>query len=241
MANTGNLRPGSAVSDRVSDWIDISIPLRNAMVHWPSDPTVQIVRLKDANAGDKVTLTDLHFISHTGTHIDAPLHFIRGGNTIDKMPLDAAFGIVRVIEINDKESIRPEHLEPLNIQKGERILFKTENSSWIYKTDEFHKKYVFLTPESALYLVERGVRLVGLDYLTLSAYETENEYESIPVYQAKSGIHRTHRALLGNGIYILESINLSDAKAGYYELVALPIRLENGDAGLTRAILRPLK
>jgi arylformamidase len=222
------------------DWIDISIPLRNNMVHWPSDPAPKIVRLKDANAGDKVTLTDLHFISHTGTHLDAPLHFMKGGGSIDKMPLDVAIGPARVIEIKDKESIKPAELATYNIQKGERILFKTTNSSWIYHTDEFHPKYVFLTPESAEYLVERGIRLVGLDYLTVSAYETENDYESVPVYQAKSGIHRTHRAFLGNGIYILESIDLSKAKAGVYELIALPIKLENGDAGLTRAILRPL-
>ncbi len=221
-------------------WIDISIPFRDAMVHWPSDPSPRIVRLKDANAGDKVTLTDLHFISHTGTHIDAPLHFIRNGGTIDKMPLDVGIGPARVIEIGDKESIKIPELVPYNIQKGERILFKTTNSSWIYKTDQFHEKYVYLEPESAEYLVERGIRLVGLDYLTLSAYETENDYESVAVYQARSGIHRTHRALLGNGIYIIESIDLSKANAGVYELIALPIKLENGDAGLARAILRPL-
>jgi arylformamidase len=224
----------------VTEWIDISIPFRNGMLYWPSDPVPKIVRMKDANAGDKVTLTDLHFISHSGTHIDAPLHFIRNGVSIDKMPLDTAVGIARVIEIKDQESIKPEELKLHNIQKGERILFKTKNSSWIYDTDEFHKKYVFLTPESAEYLVTRGIRLVGLDYITVSAYETENEYASIPEYQAKSGIHRTHRALLGNGIYIMENINLVKAKAGYYELIALPIRLENGDAGLTRAILIPL-
>ncbi len=228
------------ISNQVSEWIDITIPLRHAMVHWPSDPSPQIVRLKDANAGDKVTLTDLHFISHTGTHIDAPLHFIRNGGTIDKMPLDTAIGIARVIEIKDKESIKPEELIPYNIQKGERILFKTQNSSNLYHTDEFFKKYVFITPESAEYLVDRGIRLVGLDYITVSAYETENEYASIPQYQVESGIHRTHRAFLGNGIYIMEGINLSQAKAGNYELISLPIKLENGDAGLTRAILRPI-
>jgi arylformamidase len=92
----------------------------------------------------------------------------------------------------------------------------------------------------AEFLVEKEIRLVGFDYITLSAFETESDYDSIPDYQAKSGIHRTHRALLGNGIYILESIDLSQASAGTYELIALPIRLENGDAGLTRAILRPL-
>jgi arylformamidase len=228
------------ISSDASRWIDITIPLRNKMLCWPGDPPTQIVRLKDANAGDKVTLTDLHLISHTGTHLDAPLHFIRGGNTIDKMPLDTAVGIARVIEIQDPESIKIKELEKWNIQKGERILFKTQNSAKLYQTDDFSYKYVYIQPETADYLVDKGIRLVGIDYITVSAYETDADYPSVAEYQAKSGIHRTHKAFLGHGIYIMEGLNLSQAKAGSYELIALPIRLENGDAGMTRAILRPL-
>lgn len=229
---------GSGVTK--SEWIDISIPFRNAMVHWTTDPSPRIERIKDVDRGDSVTLTDIHLISHTGTHIDAPLHFVYHGGTIDEMPLDTAIGPARVIEIKDAESIKPGELTPYNIQSGERILFKTQNSSRLYQTDEFFEKYVFLSPESAQYLVDRRVRLVGLDYISISKYETEADYPSAAEYKAKSGIHVTHRLFLQNGIYIMEGINLSGVKAGDYELIALPIRLERGDAGLARAILRPL-
>jgi arylformamidase len=223
-----------------SKWIDISIPFRNAMVHWTTDPTPRIERLRDVDRGDSVTLTDIHLISHTGTHIDAPLHFIYRGGTIDEMPLDTAIGPARVIEIKDTESIKPEELIRYKIKPGERILFKTQNSSKLYHTDEFSQRFVYVSSEAARYLADRRVRLVGIDYLSISKYETEAEYPSIAEYREKSGIHVTHRLFLQNGIYIMEGINLSGVKPGNYELICLPIRLERGDAGLARAILRPL-
>jgi arylformamidase len=223
-----------------SKWIDISIPFRNDMVHWTTDPSPRIERLRDVDRGDSVTLTDIHLISHTGTHIDAPLHFIYHGGTIDKMPLDTAIGPARVIGIKDTESIKPDELIRYKIRPGERILFKTQNSSKLYKTDEFSKEYVYLTSESAHYLVDKRVRLVGIDYVSISKYEIEAEYPSIAEYRAKSGIHVAHRLFLQNKIYILEGINLSGVKPGNYELICLPIKLERGDAGLARAILRPI-
>jgi len=223
-----------------SKWIDISIPFRNNMVHWTTDPSPRIERIKDVDRGDSVTLTDIHLISHSGTHIDAPLHFIYHGGTIDEMPLDTAIGPARVIEIKDTESIKPKDLIRYRIKPGERILLKTQNSSKLYQTDELSKKYVYLTSESAHYLVDKRVRLVGIDYVSISKYETEAEYPSIAEYRAKSGIHVAHRSFLENSIYILEGINLSGVKPGNYELICLPIRLERGDAGLARAILKPM-
>lgn len=223
-----------------SNWIDISLPIRHNMLTFPDAPSPQVIRLRDANKGDTTTTSDLHFVTHTGTHIDAPLHFIRNGNTIDKMPLDTAIGPARVIEIKDTKSIQIEELSAYNIQKGERILFKTLNSSTVYNSDNFSFQYVYIVPEAAEYLVERGVRLVGFDYIVPAVWEREKDYPSKAEYLANSKIHRIHRIFLGNKVYILEGINLSGIKAGEYELIALPIRLENGDAGLTRAILRPL-
>ena len=223
-----------------SNWIDISIPFRNDMVHWPADPSPRIGRIKDVDRGDSVTMSEIYLISHTGTHIDAPRHFVRQGGTVDKMPLDTAIGPARVIEIKDPESIKLAELTPFNIQAGERILLKTQNSSKLYNTDEFSKKYVFLTAEAGKHLVDRKVRLVGIDYLSLAKYETEAEYSSTADYRDNSGIHVLHRMFLQNSIYILEGINLSGVKAGKYELICLPIRLEQGDAGLARAILRPI-
>lgn len=222
------------------DLIDITIPLHNGMVHWPSDPAPRIERIMDVDKGDKVTLSKLDVISHTGTHIDAPLHFVPKGGTIDEMPLTTMIGPARVIEIKDRESIKLGELAPYDVQHGERILFKTQNSSKLYDTDEFSKEYVYVSYEAAEYLVNRGVVLVAIDYLSICKYETEADWASISEYLKESDMHRVHRIFLENGIYILEAINLSGVEPGEYELICLPIKLERGDAGLARAVLRPL-
>ncbi|MEE8413659.1 MAG: cyclase family protein [Dehalococcoidales bacterium] len=211
-----------------TSWIDISIPFRDKMVHWPSDPVPRVERIKDRDKGDPVTLTEIQIIDHVGTHIDAPLHFIAGGATIDKMPLNATVGRARVIEIKDTESIKLAELLPYNIRRGERILFKTLNSERCYQTDEFIEDYVYFATEVAQHLVDRGVRAVGLDYL------------SIGTYGSRDSIHDTHQILLENGVYIIEGINLSGVKPGRYELICLPILLEKGDAAPARAILKPI-
>ncbi|MFC2038813.1 cyclase family protein [Chloroflexota bacterium] len=211
-----------------SSWIDISIPLKDKMVHWPGDPEPSIVRLKDRDAGDRVSLMDMHFIDHCGTHVDAPLHFIAGGKTIDEMPVNATMGRCRVIEIKDKVKITLEEIIPYNIRRGERILFKTENSEKCYKTDEFIEDYVYFSTEVAQYLVDRGIRAVGLDYLSIGSVKEENN------------LHDTHEILLNAGVYIIEGIDLSKVKPGRYELICLPLLLDKGDAGPARAIVRPL-
>ena len=120
-------------------WIDISIPLRNAMVHWPSAPQVKIERVKDAEQGASSTVSMISMGSYIGTHVDAPLHFIQRGISIDKMPLDATIGRSRVIEIQDTESIKPQELARHMIRRGERILFKTRSSSLGSQKDVFMK------------------------------------------------------------------------------------------------------
>jgi arylformamidase len=210
-----------------SKWIDISIPFRNKMVHWPSDPVPRVERIKDRDKGDEVTLTEIQMIDHVGTHVDAPLHFIAGGSTIDKMPLNATMGRARVIEIKDPVSIELKELKPHGIRRGERILFKTRNSSRCYKTDDFVEDYVYFSTDVASYLVDKGVRVVGLDYI------------SIGKFKDRDNLGGTHRILLDAGVYIIEGINLARVKPGRYDLICLPILLEKGDAGAARAILRP--
>ena len=173
-------------------------------------------------------MSEMTMISHTGTHMDAPLHFIYGGKTIDEMPLDTAIGLSRVIEIKDTESVKKEELASFNIQRGERILFKTRNSDRVYRTDEFVDDYVYISTDAARFLAETGVRVIGLDYISIGSYKLE------------SNVKDTHEALLSRGIWIIEGLNLSGVKAGNYELICLPIKLEKGDAGLARAILRPV-
>lgn len=211
-----------------SDWIDISLPFHTNMWHWPTDPPARAERIKDRNKGDPVSLMEIQWVDHTGTHVDAPLHFIAGGKTIDEMPLDATIGRARVIEIKDTESIKPEELAPYRIRRGDRILFKTLNSSKYLPDDSFFEDYVYISPAAAHYLVERGVRVVGIDYISVGSFRH-------PEYNAE-----THETLLNAGVYIIEGLNLSRAKAGRYELLCLPIWLERGDAGPARAILKPL-
>lgn len=209
-----------------SDWIDISIPLRNNMVKWPTDGPTLIKRTKDVDKGDPVTMSEFTMISHTGTHMDAPLHFIYGGATIDTMPLDQAIGPARVIEIKDREAVKPEELSKYNILKGERILFKTRNSERVYRTDEFTEDYVYISTEAAVFLAEKGIRVVGLDYISIGSFKL------------KTQVREAHQALLGKGVWVIEGLNFTGVSPGDYEMICLPIRLEKGDAGLARAIIR---
>jgi arylformamidase len=211
-------------------WYDISVPLKQGMVYFPTDPVPpKIYRFHDRELGAKVTMSMLEIISHTGTHIDSPLHFIDGGTTISDMPLDATIGPCRVIEIKDPQKIKVPELEKHNIKKGERLLFKTRNSPKTYTSDKFVEDYVYLDGAAADYLAEKKIILFGLDNITIGHFkETDN-------------LNKTHRALLGAGIYILEDCALGDVPPGVYELLCLPLLMWKGDAGPCRAILRPMK
>ena len=212
--------------DKTPSWIDISVPLRDSMVHWPGDPPVTVKLVKDIEQGDSANVSVLSMGAHSGTHVDAPLHFIRQGTGIDMMPLDATIGKARVIEIKDAESIKPEELLPHRLRRGERILFKTRNSSHVWQTDEFVEDFVFISDDAARFLVERGVRMVGVDYLSVGSYKHGGSY--------------VHKTLLGGGIWIIEGLDLSRVIPGKYELICLPLRLIQGDGAPARAIVRPV-
>ena len=126
-------------------WIDISVTLHSGMVHWPDNPPVKFERMLDMDCGGVCNVSTMSMGSHTGTHMDAPLHFVRGGSSLDQMPLDATIGAARVIEVRDKESIKPAELHRHRIRRGERILFKTHNSSHIWKRDKFYKDFVYIS------------------------------------------------------------------------------------------------
>ena len=221
--NDGGLNPGEK-----SKWIDISIPLRDRMVYGYAEhvPRIQIAIHPDKEK--PITLWDLNMKSHTGTHIDAPRHFIPDGITIDEMPLDVMIGPARVIEIKGPETIKTADLEPYDIRAGERILFKTKNSGRVYATQQYKGDFVTISPEAARYLAAKKIRLVGMDYLTIAGSDPMENVDIV------------HRAFLSNGIYIIEGLNLDGVEPGDYELVCLPLRLERGDAGPCRAVIRPL-
>jgi arylformamidase len=121
----------------------------------------------DIERGDVANVSTISLGSHTGTHMDAPIHFVRGGEGMDRMPLDATMGLARVIEIQDPTSIKPDELDPHGIGRGERVLFKTRNSSLPWWTQDFIEDFVYVSQEAARYLAERGVRTVGVDYLSV--------------------------------------------------------------------------
>jgi len=222
----------------MAKYYDVSLPLNDNIRLLPElksetgqpnpakNPPSTVYRVFDVNKGDPVTMARLELSSHDGTHIDAPLHFIPGGSTIDKMPVEATNGPCRVIEIKDDKDVTVKELEPYKIKAGERILFKTKNSPHVYDVKVFNGQYVALLPETADYLVEKKILMVGLDYLTVAHTDPPGD------------INKVHRAFLSHGIYILEAINLDGVPAGKYELMCLTLRIENGDAGPCRVILK---
>jgi len=207
-----------------SPWIDISVPLKSGMVNWPSDPPARISHVKEMEKGDPCTVSLIEMGAHTGTHMDAPAHFVRGGRGISTMPLDASIGPARVITIRDRESIKPEELARHHIRRGERILFRTRNSEQCWDTDTFVEDFVHISAAAAHYLVERRVRLVGIDYLSVGGFR-------------KDGME-THQALLKAGIWVLEGLNLKKVRQGRYQLVCLPLKIDGGDGAPARAVLR---
>lgn len=206
-------------------WIDITVPLRNGMVHWPGDPPFTISRIQDMARGDRVNLSAINMGAHSGTHMDAPRHFIGDGKRIHEAPLEVLAGRARVIEIEDEESVKPAELGKYRIRQGERILFKTANSARVWKTGDFVEDFVYISDEAADMLAERGVALVGIDCLSVGSYRLGGAY--------------THERLLGAGIWIIEGLDLSAAAPGRYDMVCLPLRLADAEGAPARAMIRP--
>ena len=205
-------------------WIDISVPVQSGMVHWPKDPEIQVERIMDISRGDVCNVSHLSLGAHTGTHMDAPLHFIANGKSIDALPFEATIGAARVIQIADKESIKPQELQQQRIKAGERILFKTRNSEQSWRSNAFDEDFVYISKEGAQFLAERKVRTVGVDYLSVGGYK-------------RDGVE-THHALLGAGIWVIEGLNLATVKPGEYELICLPLKLQGAEGAPARALVR---
>jgi len=209
-----------------SPWIDVSVRLKTGMVNWPGDPAVRISHALEIERGDPCTVSLLELGAHTGTHMDAPAHFVRGGSGIDRMPLDAAIGSARVIPIRDRQSIKTAELARHSIRRGDRVLFKTHNSGQCWDTDSFVEDFVYLSASAAQYLVERQVRLVGIDYLSVGGFRED-------------GVE-THQALLQAGIWIIEGLNLKRVRPGRVQLICLPLKITGGDGAPCRAMVRSM-
>jgi arylformamidase len=202
---------------------DISVPVANGGVVYPGNPEIRIEAHSELGRGASSNLSRITFGSHTGTHVDAPRHFLEAGSAVDRLPLNVLMGPARVIAFgNDVMRITAADLQRHPLEGVERVLLRTRNSGFV--TDRaFHPDFTYIAPDGAEHLASLGVRLVGVDYYS--------------VEQFRSGHHRTHRTLLERGIIIVEGLDLSAVEPGEYAFTCLPLRLEGLDGAPARAVL----
>lgn len=205
--------------------IDISMPLTKDMPVWPGSPGHTARLVKSLQGGDSADATELTLELHTGTHIDAPSHMLPGAQTMGEYDLATAIGNARVVDTGAAGRINAQVLERLDIPAGtERLLLRTRNSTGTpLHSRRFTEDYAALTPDGAEFLVARGVRLVGIDYLSIQRFEDPVD---------------THHALFRGGVTILEGLKLDDVEPGHWELLCLPLSLPGLEAAPARAVLR---
>src|SRR5215831_18683611 len=211
---------GAATGD---GWIDLTVGIRDEMVHYPGDPPVELKQTKHLDRGDPATVSHLSLGVHTGTHVDAPVHFIGGAAGVDEFSIDAMIGPARVNEILDKEICTAQDLAAHDIRAGERLLLRTNNSIRCWNVDAFVEDYAHLDTSAAKMLADRRVRMVGIDYLSIGRGNDGPE---------------VHRILLGADIVIVEGLDLSRVKAGVYDVVCLPLKILGGDGAPARVTVR---
>jgi arylformamidase len=207
-------------------WIDVSVTVRHGMPHWPDNPPIVMQRAMEIVRGHACNLSHLAMGVHTGTHMDAPVHFIHEAAGVDQMPLTATVGPARVIEISDPHEITADELREHGLQAGERVLFRTSNSPRCWQADTFVEDFVAISEPAAEYLAQTRVRTVGVDYLSVGGYHADGA--------------KIHRILLTAGIWIIEGLDLSAVRAGRYDMICLPVKLHGSDGAPARAILRPV-
>ena len=209
---------------------DVSVPLSELTPTYPGDPGIEITPLLTLAGGDHANVSLLHFGAHSGTHVDAPAHFIEGGSKVEFLSLDSLIGPAQVVEVPANINvINQQFVATLTLRDNQRILFKTRNSAfWNNPGEGFRSDYTYLDSDAAKSLVESGIRLLGIDYLSVEQFHSDK--------------FETHQILLSNGVTILEGLDLREIAAGSYELICLPLRIAggSGDGAPARAVLRTL-
>jgi arylformamidase len=203
---------------------DVTVPLSADMPTYPGDTPYSRRILKRMEDGDPSNLSDITLSSHAGTHEDAPLHFVQGGAPVDELPLEILMGRARVVAVAvTRPCIDRSDLEGLDLADDVRILFKTGNAA-LLQEGGFQPHFVYLTEAAAHFLVDAGIKLVGIDYLSVERFDSHD--------------FAAHRALLGAGVVVVEGLDLRDVDEGSYELTCLPLRLQGGEGAPARAVLR---
>jgi arylformamidase len=207
---------------------DVSVPLSASTPTYPGDPGIEIKSWMRIDQGDAANVSLLHFGAHSGTHVDAPAHFIENGAGVASLPLDSLLGQSEVIEVPNEIKVIDDKFLAANFAGGaQRVLFKTRNSNfWNNPGEGFRTDYTYLEAGAARRLVEWGIKLVGIDYLSVEGFQS-NKFE-------------THHILLSKGVVILEGLDLRGVSTGVYELICLPLKIAGGtgDGAPARVILR---
>jgi arylformamidase len=199
---------------------DISVPIRDGMIHYDGNPPVHVTRVQSISAGDPANLSELDLGAHSATHVDAPVHFLADGAGAEALPLELLIGPAEVVDATaatralDLATVRALELPP---RGSERILFKTRNSQ-LWSRGEFTRDFVRLDGEAAAFLLERGVKLLGIDYLSIGDAEA-------------------HRILLSAGVVCIEGLDLRSIEPGSYQFICLPLKLAGSDGAPARAVL----
>jgi len=207
----------------VSRIYDISVPIRSGGLVYPGNPEIDITLQQAVAKGAGANVSTIRFGSHTGTHADASRHFFDDGQPVDQIPLERLIGPALLVSFSDDlRAIGAAELKAHDLKDHKRILLRTRNSA-LLSQKQFVPDYTYLAPDGAEYLVENGVELVGIDYLSIEQFH--------------SGHHRTHRTLLAKSVVILEGLDFSVPTPGEYQLVCLPLRIEGCDGAPARAVL----
>ncbi len=205
--------------------LDVSLRLSSDLPTYPGNPPFKLEPVKRIARGDSSNVSALHLGTHTGTHVDAPRHFFDDRAGVDRLPLDVLVGPARLVHFPGVAAVTASLLQDLDLRGVTRLLLRTDNSSaWHSAGSTFNPRFVYLAGDGADLLVERGIRLVGVDYLS--------------VEQFKAPGAPTHHALLGHGVVVVEGLDLSAAEPGDYELLCLPLRIADGDGAPARVVLR---
>lgn len=203
--------------------IDVSVPLDANLPTYPDNTPFTVEPIKRIGSGGSSNVSSLHLGAHTGTHVDAPRHFFDAGIGTDALPLDMLIGRTRVIEIATRKAITSADLDAFDLSEDIRLLIKTQNSK-LWGSPQFHTDYVGISESGAKHLVDRGIKVVGVDYLSVEEFRAPGA--------------PAHHLLLGAGTIVIEGLNLRDVDPGVYEMYCLPLRVVGGDGAPARVVLR---
>lgn len=212
-----------ASHDWADGWIDATLPLMTGMTTWPGDPQLRTERVVSMAEGAACNVTRLDMCVHTGTHMDAPLHFVAEGDAMERAPLTVLMGRARVIDIEDAQAVTDKELMDKDLQPGERVILKTRTP--LPAPDAaFDEDFVYVSHEAACLLADRRVALVGINSPSVGGFRAD--------------MVETHLALLGAGIWVVENLDLTQVEAGEYDLICLPLKIVGADGAPARVLLR---